>query len=277
MVKEVKSAMLKTIKKCIPGEGKIFVRKIISLLSGRAGDLEKYEFRRFFMKARRVYLDRGSEIAKVLLEGWSWYKFDGHPKDRRMRIHEEKDIAGMNTENIRFLINEIVKRYAVNGVYLEVGMFQGSSLLSAALYNGKTRCIGIDNFSQFDEDGKNEAVLKQNLSKCGSPSNIEIYNMDYTDGIRHLFGKDPNLKVDIYYYDGQHSYENQKMGLEMMLPYLAKKCIIFVDDINWDRVDRANQDFLKENKDFRSVFKVTTKAVGVSDWWNGFEIITRDV
>lgn len=216
-------------------------------------------------------------INEILKENWNNYKTELHPKDRRMDILREREVRGMSTENVRFLFNEIVKQFAQNGVYLEVGMFQGCSLLSSALFNPSTRCIGIDNFSQFDKEGKNQENLKKNLSKFNNPKNIEWHNEDYKKAIKKIFTKEPNLKVNVYFYDGNHSYENQIEGLRVMLPYLADKCIILVDDLNWEQVERANNNFIKENPDFKSMIKIRAKSCGSEDWWNGIEVIGRGI
>ena len=223
-------------------------------------------------------------IKKILKECWVHYKKDLSPKDRRMSILKEKGVRGMSTENIRFLLNEIVKKFAKRGTYLEVGIFRGCSLLSAALFNPSTRCIGIDNFSEFNynSDGwrqsdnlNNEEELKKNLAKFPNTQNIEWYKGDYKKVIKNLFAKEPNLKVNVYFYDGEHSYENQLEGLKIMLPYLSKRSIIIVDDLNWEQVEKANTDFIKKNPDFKSVIKIKTKANCSEDWWNGIEIIAK--
>lgn len=216
-------------------------------------------------------------VKELLKENWIDYKKDLHPKDRRIDILSEKEVGGMSTENVRFLFNEIVKQYAQNGTYLEVGMFQGCSLLSAALFNPHTRCIGIDNFSQFDEGSRNQEILKENLLKFDNPKNIEWYNEDYKKAIKYIFTKEPNLKVNVYFYDGEHSYENQIKGLRIMLPHLADKCIIIVDDLNWEQIEKANSDFIKENPDFESIIKIKTKGNSSEDWWNGIEVIGRGI
>lgn len=216
-------------------------------------------------------------INKILKENWVDYNAELHPKDRRMDILREKGVKGMSTENVRFFFNEIVKQYAKNGIYLEIGMFQGCSLLSSALFNLSTRCIGIDNFSQFDEEGKNQEILIENLSKFNNPKNIEWYNEDYKKAIENIFTKEPNLKVNVYFYDGEHSYENQIEGLRIMLPHLAEKCIIVVDDLNCEKAEMANNAFIKENPDFKSIIKIKTKGNGSEDWWNGIEVIGRGV
>ena len=223
----------------------------------------------------RFYADRNSFARRMLAVNWNDYKKDLHPKDRRMKVLDDRGVRGMSTENVRFMVNEIVKRCAAGGVYLEVGMFQGCSLLSAAYGNLGTRCIGIDDFSQFNEGNKNELILKENLAKFPDHKNIETYNQNYQKAIESIFGKEPGLKVDVYYYDGEHSYENQMRGLEIILPHLADKCVILVDDINWTEVQTANDHFIQNNPGFKSILRIKTKANQSADWWNGFEVIVR--
>ncbi len=226
-------------------------------------------------KLSRIQVNEKSKIYDMLIESWEDYRYDLYPKDRRMSILRERDVAGMSTENIQFFLNEIVGKFAKNGTYLEIGTFQGGSLLSAALFNSSTRCIGVDNFSEFNSDKKNEPILKENLKKFDNPKNIEFFNMDYKEALNVLFSKEPDLKIDVYYYDGPHTYEHQIGGLEAILPYLSEKCVILVDDINWISVDRANEDFVRRHHGFKYAFKIRTKMDRAEDWWNGFSVITK--
>ncbi len=214
-------------------------------------------------------------IETTLRECWDDPTKDLFPKDRRMSVLAERGVDGMSCENVRFLVNEIVRRFASRGVYLEVGMYRGCSILSAALFNETTRCIGIDSFSEFDDKGTNEEILRENLAKFGRPSNVEYYNMDYREAIARIFADEPLLRVDVYYYDGEHTYEQQVAGLEIMLPHLSEQCVILVDDLNWEYVERANLDFLKAHPEFESAFKIKARGCGTDDWWNGVEVIVR--
>jgi hypothetical protein len=215
-------------------------------------------------------------LKEILNKNWVNYRKDLHPIDRRMDVLREKNVAGMSSENVRLLINEIVRAFAKDGTYLEVGSLQGCSLLSAALFNESTRCIGIDDFSEFNKYGVNEEMLRENLSKFNEPRNIGFYRGNYKKEMIKIFSREPNLKIDVYFYDGSHAYEEQMKGLIEMLPHLAKKCIIIVDDINWEQVEKANKDFLKKQKDFKSILKIKTKGNYSKDWWNGIEIIARE-
>ena len=267
---------------------KILKDKIRSHIPGFVLNAKNFLFticRRIFRKTvnsfdyifARIHIDNGSAVKEVMAEYWKDYSKDMNPLDRRMRVLEERGVEGMSTENIRFLMNELVRRFATGGTYLEVGTYKGCSLLSAALFNPSARCIGIDNFCMFSTGLSSRTAFKQNLEKFGNLKNVEFREGDYRECIRELFLKEPGLKVNVYYYDGKHSYANQLEGLRIMKPFLAQKCIIFIDDVNLYRVRRANMDFLKENPDFRSVFKVRTRGNHSNDWWNGFEVITRGI
>lgn len=247
---------------------------------GKVGTLLKkispkfyWVLKRFEQKLRNYIMQK--KINKILKLNWQDYKKDLFPKDRRMQVLEQKNVLGLNSENVRFLINELVKVFAKNGVYLEVGTFLGCSFIGAALFNKSARCIGIDDFSEFDDWKKNEAIFYENKNKFKELNNLEFYKGDYKKVIKEIFDKDQNLKINVYFYDAKHSYENQLNGLRIVLPYLAKQCIIVVDDVNWKQVEKANQDFLKQNPDFVSLFKIKTKANMSSDWWNGIEIMGR--
>jgi len=200
------------------------------------------------------------------------YSLLTNPKDRRMAVVEQLGIKGMSTENVRYVINELVKQYAKT--YLEVGSYQGSTVISAALFNPDVRCIAIDNFSEFDEHGVNKSTLLQNIKNAGV-SNIELYDNDYEIAIADLFEKEPDLKVDVYFYDGNHTYEHQLNGLNLIKEHLSDKCIVFVDDCNWSHVQKANLDWLSENEGFQIANIFTTG--NAPTWWNGLTIMYRGI
>jgi hypothetical protein len=230
--------------------------------------------RRIFNAFTRVYVDKRSGIYPILATEWGNIRRDLHPVDRRMDVLREHGVAGMATENISYLINELVKRFARNGVYCEVGVFQGYSLVSAALFNPSTRCIGIDNFSEFNTENGNCAILRRNLDRF-ELKNAQIHNDDYRAALRRLFLRERDLRINVYYYDGRHDYHSQVAGLEAVVPFLAPRCVILVDDINLPAVEKANAVFIKTHRDFRTAFRIKTRVNGSRDWWNGFEVITR--
>lgn len=193
------------------------------------------------------------------------------PVDRRMDVIREKNVEGMSTENIRFIINEICRLYCKD-LYVEVGSWKGCSLISASLNNTIPKFIGIDNFSQFEG---NINILKENL-KDFNVHNAEIIEGDYENIIKSILKE---KSIDVYFYDGYHSYEHQKNGLNIIKPYLKDDCIILVDDIVWPEPKTATLDWLAENTDFEHItLKENESQTECSKyWWLGLMILSRNI
>jgi cephalosporin hydroxylase len=186
-----------------------------------------------------------------ILDNWKDVEKDPHPLNRRMKCLRDNGVRGMSTENIRFLIHELVAVYAKGGTYFEVGVYCGCSLLSAVLFND-VYGLGVDNFSQFNRNTTNKDIAFKNIKAFNQEWKCEIIDANFEKDFRSVIR---NLKdsVDVYFYDGNHSYESQLNGLTCMLPYLSDKCIIIVDDTNWENVYRANSDFIGKNEDFKTL------------------------
>ena len=170
--------------------------------------------------------------------------------------------------------------------YLEVGVFQGLTLLSVASSCSKIHCYGIDDFTYFDPDGKNLSIVEQRAQKLGI-NNKFLVNEDYEDALESLDKHISNKKIGLYFVDGPHDYRSQLMCLELALPYLHKDSVIVVDDCNYPHVRQANRDFLVTHPEFKLVFEAYTKChpknMSSHDEfkvregrWDGVNIIVRD-
>lgn len=170
--------------------------------------------------------------------------------------------------------------------YLEVGVFQGLTLLSTAYANSNLLCYGIDNFAYFDKDGQNEFIVNQRVTALGL-SNTHLINSDYEDALGALGSKIEDCKVGMYFVDGPHDYRSQRVCLDLALPYLDDHAVILIDDSNYVHVRQANYDFLMTNPEFKLIFEAYTpchplnmnassKAIATEGWWNGVNIIARD-
>lgn len=171
-------------------------------------------------------------------------------------------------------------------VYLEVGVFQGLSLLSVASNAGKNRAFGIDNFAFFDPDGKNESIVRNRIDQL-KLTNVTLINRDYEDALINLSEYIGDKKVGLFFVDGPHDYRSQLICLLLIQPYLADNAVIVVDDCNYRHVRLANSDFLQANKDFKLFFEAYTTshpnnmtpevlAQARKGWWNGVNVMVRD-
>lgn len=184
------------------------------------------------------------------------------------------------------LINLAKFNLSENTVYLEIGVFQGMSLLSVASQIGECQAYGIDNFAFFDQDGKNEGIVKARIEKL-QLNNVHLINMDYEDALNNLSNILGDKKIGLFFVDGPHDYRSQLMCLLLAKPFLADNAIIVVDDCNYRHVRLANSDFLQANAEYKLLFEAYTHAhpTNMSEsevaearkgYWNGINVMVHD-
>ena len=170
--------------------------------------------------------------------------------------------------------------------YLEVGVYQGLTLLSSAKSQSIASFYGIDNFAFFDKYGHNESIINDRISSLNL-LNVNLINSDYEDALENLKKYIGSKKVGVYFVDGPHDYRSQLICLSLIKPYLSDNAVIIVDDSNYRHVRLANRDFLLNNPEFKLIYQSYTKAhpnnLSKQDlkdakegWWNGVNIIYKD-
>jgi len=170
--------------------------------------------------------------------------------------------------------------------YLEVGVFQGLSLLSVASHCPSLPCFGIDNFSYTDHGEDNYNLVKERIAKLGL-NNVVIIKKDYEDAFMALESDIGDRKIAVYFVDGPHDYRSQLMCLEYAIPFLHDKAVIVVDDSNYNHVRQANRDFLATRSEWKLVFEAYTRRhpenmsndeyrSAREGWWNGVNVVVRD-
>src|SRR5438132_8809281 len=115
--------------------------------------------------------------------------------------------------------------------YLEVGSFQGKSLVAALAGNSHVRAVACDNFTLFDDPNspKNFDILKQNLASYRLSERVQFFDCDFRElltswNVRQL------PRVGVYFYDGAHDEESQFLGVRMAEDLLADNAVVIVDD-----------------------------------------------
>ncbi len=197
-------------------------------------------------------------------------------------------LTGYSGKKIIGMLQGLVALFAgsTDTCYLEVGVFQGLTLLSVAATSPTFPCYGIDNFAYFDPEKKNLNLVQERRAKLHL-DNAHIINKDYEDALEALPEDLDNRQVALYFVDGPHDYRSQLMCLQLALPYLHNQAVIVVDDANYQHVRQANRDFLVTHQDFKLLFEAYTPAHPANmdeageaqmreEWWNGINVIVKD-
>ena len=205
----------------------------------------------------------------------------GHPSTRHL-------LTGYSGKRIIGTLQGLAALFAgiTDACYLEVGVFQGLTLLSVASASPTLPCYGIDNFAYFDPENRNFSLVKERQTKLRL-DNVHIINKDYEDALETLSANLGNRRVGVYFIDGPHDYRSQLMCLQLAVPHLHDRAVVVVDDANYRHVRQASRDFLVTHPDFKLLFEAYTPAhpANMNDageaevreaWWNGIHVIVKD-
>jgi predicted O-linked N-acetylglucosamine transferase (SPINDLY family) len=186
-------------------------------------------------------------------------------------------VTGMTTANVTQLLNFAVECMEPGEVYCEVGCFQGSTLIGALLNHPDRAAYAIDNFSEFDPQGKNLEQLGRNLAAFQMEEQVFFCNQDFEAFFADLRELQSSDRIGVYLYDGAHDYRSQLMGLLLAKPFLADRAVIIVDDSNWDGVQQANWDFIAAHPQCDLLLDLPTPKNGHPTFWNGLQILSWDM
>jgi Methyltransferase domain len=164
------------------------------------------------------------------------------------------------------LLNVAVRSMPEDRAFVNVGVWNGFTMLAAMAGNDDKLCVGVDNFSEFG--GPKEAFLERFASRRSQSH--RFFDRDYVD----FFAAGLDRPLGVYLYDGEHSYENQYRGLMVADPFYAEDALVVVDDTNLERARRATLDFVRDSRlEWRVVYDQRTARTRHPTLWNGLMIL----
>jgi hypothetical protein len=164
------------------------------------------------------------------------------------------------------LLNLAVRRMPAEQVFVNVGVWNGFTMLAAMAGNDEKACCGVDNFSEFG--GPKEAFLERFTSRRSAAH--RFFDMDYVD----FFAAGLDRPLAVYLYDGEHGFENQYRGLMVADPFFAEDAVIVVDDTNLDRARDATLRFAEDSRhEWEVVYDQRTAGIRHPTLWNGLMVL----
>ena len=201
------------------------------------------------------------------------------------RVAELTGISGLKTVG---LLQRLVRMFEGDdsACYLEVGVFQGLTLISSSIAAPTLPCFGIYNFATLDPDGMNIDIVQRRLQKY-DVKNAQLINEDFEVALQTLGARLDGRKVAVYFVDGPHDYRSQLICLMLIKPFLHERAVIIVDDANYPDVRWSTRDFLLGHNNFKMLFETYSPAhpANMSDdiktghelgWLNGINVMVRD-
>ena len=179
----------------------------------------------------------------------------------------ELSLPGMSGHKVRHLLNSLCDW--PNTVYLEIGLYQGSTFWSALCGNDMF-ALGIDNWS-----GCPRGHFDLHADRYRGRNRVAIMDCD---ALSHPFPPYPEQlpgPFNVFFYDGPHSAEEHRLAVRCWLhATCAHPAIFVVDDWNLPEVRSGTMAGLEGGRTFdrhllysREFF--TDWNGDVTGWWNG--------
>lgn len=185
------------------------------------------------------------------------------------------EVEGMSTPRVCNLLNDMVRGMDDAHTYLEIGTWKGLTLCSAIHDNQGKRAVACDKFRLWGKwTGWGFAARRALLANVArySPKGADVtfHHMDS----RQLFEK--NLvpdHVEVYFYDGDHTYEGTLHGVVDAAPKLCETSYLLMDDWNDDEIKRATFDgFKKAGLEVAWMRELEGQNRTQDGWWNGLGV-----
>lgn len=181
------------------------------------------------------------------------------------------NIRGFSTATQRRLMNNLMNT-GNPLTYLEVGLYCGATFCASLMPN--VTAIGVENYSQDFGVNTVEEELEKNVTKYGDKA--KNFNIIYDD----CFLVDPISipdNIDILYWDGEHTLENQAKALPYFFDKMAETFVSITDDVNWAQVAQGIDMGLIELKDKMTIERCwMLRGYHLQDdpvWHNGVQIL----
>jgi len=157
--------------------------------------------------------------------------------------------------------------------YLEHGVHKGGSFSCAVYKNELVTATAVDCFAsdQFNKIDPAQPIFMVNAEKfLHTGTSHELIVSD-------SFEVNPDqiqMGIDLYYFDGDHSYESQCKALTHFKENMAEEFIYVVDDYMLEDVRKGTQDGIKDGG-YEVLFEkelVTAAEYDNESWWRGFAV-----
>lgn len=177
-------------------------------------------------------------------------------------------IPGMSSAKVKHFLNNLLE--IDNVKYLEIGVWLGSTFVSAMYKNKPIQSFAIDNFCE-----------KEGFSSCKEL--FHCFCKGFLDPSTYEFIEEDSFKIDlskiklpvnIYFYDGGHSVESQEKALTYYDKILADTFIYIADDYNFQEVRDGTKigiEKMNYNIDFETVLTANHNQ-DYENWWNGLYV-----
>jgi len=205
------------------------------------------------------------------------------------RTYDPKDpssyynVPGLSSARVRHFLNNLCSQEGA--VYLEVGVYAGSTFCAAIQNNDMVAAYANDDWSQPNLQPAREGLevplydvdvntFVQNLQENITTDSLEFDVQVLKGDSSQLGKKDFKHDVNIIFYDGDNSEKKMLEFFRNMLEYTAKVFTLVIDDANIEENVKITKTWVEEHG-----IKIMYERELLNDqedanmWWNGLYVL----
>ena len=201
-----------------------------------------------------------------------WGQSSITPKSDRFAPIVEQ-VGGRATANLLQLLNAAIAELEPGEIYCEIGCGTGTTVIGALLGQDDRLAYAVDNLSDRDPSCETALQLSQNLAVFGLEEQVFFCDQDFEAFFADLRDLQPEERIGVYFYNGNHDYRSQLLSLLLVQPFLAEQALIVIGESNWDMVQQATVDFLAAHSPAKLLLDLSTPTIDDPSFGNGIQVL----
>lgn len=179
---------------------------------------------------------------------------------------------GLSSSKNRIFLNQLISNLSPNVNYLEIGVWQGSTLFAALYGNEIKNAYAIDNFCEDFGHFKGSDIKEKFMSSLATFS-LPVQFFDEDSFNLSFDTKNKIRDINVYFYDGGHEEIEQKKAITYYLDNMADTFVLIVDDWSQPQVKSGTKQGIEESKikvvKSWELVSPDQNTSNTSEWWNG--------
>ncbi len=174
------------------------------------------------------------------------------------------------------LLNWSVQCLESDEIYCQVGCFPAAFLVGALLNQSEKIAYLVDNLANDEESESQLEQLSHCLKSFSLEEQIVFSEQDVSEFVTDLNEFAPETKIGVYFYNASSDYRSVFLSLLLIVPLLAEKAVIVINNSNWSSVQQACADFIATQPQSQLLLSLPTPNPDYPTFSNGIQVVSWD-